>query len=587
MLRSGVFFETPMRRTVRLPGAVLLVVAAAACSGNPRPQVAAAPPVVSDLTSQSAASLPEGSQVAVDTVAVLIAESDRLFALGRHELEQGHLTQAREAFDRAVDVLLEAPGGARTEPRLHAHFDRLVDRIAAQEALALQTGDGFTEKPSEPAVIDELLEVATFAPDTPPDKLVEAAVLADLANAVPDIPIPLNDRVLHYVELFQGRLRGHLQAGLDRATRYLPMIHQVFLEQGVPLDLAYVPLIESAFKPTALSRASARGMWQFMRGTAGDMGLKQDWYIDERADPEKATVGAARYLKLLYGMFDDWHLALASYNGGPGRVQRAMKASGRDDFWSLSASSRYLPRETREYVPMILAATIIARNPAMYGFEVQPVEPLAYDKVPVPTAIDLRRVAEWTGTSIDEIQALNPELRRWTTPVKYPDYEVKVPVGRGEALEARLRDASQLELAALRWYSVRRGESLSSIAKKLGVSRIDLAQANGISTRARVKSGQRLIIPRAPGAPVLASAGTTRDGAGTPAAVTASAQDVPASDDAPIVYRVKRGDTLTRIALRHDVSVAELKAWNRLRSDRLSIGDRLTIHVDRGVRTTQ
>src|SRR5690606_10882885 len=190
--------------------------------------------------------------------------------------------------------------------------------------------------------------------------------------------IPLNDRVLHYVELFQGRLRGHLQAGLDRGTRYLPMIHQVFLDEGVPLDLAYVPLIESAFKPTALSRASARGMWQFMRGTASDMGLKQDWYIDERADPEKATVGAARYLKVLYGMFSDWHLALASYNGGPGRVQRAMKASGRDDFWTLSSSTRYLPRETREYVPMILAAIIIARNPAQYGFEIEPTEPLAY-----------------------------------------------------------------------------------------------------------------------------------------------------------------------------------------------------------------
>src|SRR5690606_20322719 len=320
MLRSGVFFETPMRRTVGLPGAVLLVVAAAACSGNPRPQVAAAPPVDNAPPPAAEAAAPQAPQVPVDPVAELIAESDRLFTLGKHELELGHLTQAREAFDRAVDVLLEAPGGARQDERLRVHFDRLVDRIAAQEALALQTGDGFTEKPSEPAVIDELLEVATFAPDTPPDKDVEAAVQADLASAVPDIPIPLNDRVLHYVELFQGRLRDHLQAGLDRSTRYLPMIQQVFREEGVPLDLAWVPLIESAFKPTALSRASARGMWQFMRGTAGDMGLKQDWYIDERADPEKATVGAARYLKQLYAMFEDWHLALASYNGGPGRV---------------------------------------------------------------------------------------------------------------------------------------------------------------------------------------------------------------------------------------------------------------------------
>ena len=221
------------------------------------------------------------------------------------------------------------------------------------------------------------------------------------------------------MELFQGRLREFLAGGLQRGSKYLPMVQSVFRAEGVPLDLAYVPLIESAFKPTALSRASARGMWQFMRGTAGDFGLKQDWYIDERADPEKATRAAARYFKQLYGMFSDWHLAMASYNGGPGRVQRAMKSAGVGDFWELTENNRYLPRETREYVPMILAAMIIAKNPTQYGFDAPSVETLAYDKVEVNTAVDLRRVAEWTGASIDEIQALNPELRRWTTPLRF------------------------------------------------------------------------------------------------------------------------------------------------------------------------
>lgn len=517
-------------------------------------------------------------------------ESDRLFALGTRELALGHLTQARDAFDRSLDLLLEAPGGARREPRLRTHFDRLVDRIAAQETLALQTGDGFTEKPSEPAVIDELLEVATFAPDAPLDRSIEASVQADLANTVHDIPIPLNDRVLQYVELFQGRLRDHLAGGLQRAALYLPMIQRVFQEEGVPLDLAYVPLIESAFKPTALSRASARGMWQFMRGTASDVGLKQDWYIDERADPEKATLGAARYLKTLHGMFSDWHLALASYNGGPGRVQRAVKASGLDDFWALTSSSKFLPRETREYVPMILAAVIIARNPVQYGFDIDEVEPLAYDKVRVARAVDLRRVAEWTETSIDDIQALNPELRRWTTPVSYPDYEVKVPEGRGADLEARLRAASQVDLASLRWHTVRRGESLSSIAKKLSVSRTDLAEANSLSVRKRVTTGQQLIIPRAPAAPLLASATpkAPTSPATARASVTAARQDSGGGrTDTRVVYRVKSGDTLIRIAARHDVSVAEIKTWNRLRSDRLVVGTRLTIHSENGARAAQ
>jgi len=177
-----------------------------------------------------------------------------------------------------------------------------------------------------------------------------------------------------YVELFQGRLHDWVQEGLRRGTRYLPMIQSVFRAEGLPLDLAYVPLIESAFKPNALSRAKAKGVWQFMRGTALEHGLKSDWYVDERADPEKATRAAASYLRTLRRTFGgDWCLALASYNGGPGLVRRAMKRSGLDNFWALaSAKRRYLPRETREYVPMILAAIIIARNPAQFGFSIDP-----------------------------------------------------------------------------------------------------------------------------------------------------------------------------------------------------------------------
>ena len=171
--------------------------------------------------------------------------------------------------------------------------------------------------------------------------------------------------MLAYIELFQGRLHDFIEEGMKRGSKYLPMIQSVFRAEGLPLDLAYVPLVESAFKPNALSRAKAKGVWQFMTGTALENGLRRDWYIDERSDPEKATVAAAKYLRTLSKMFDgDWHLALASYNGGPGRMQRAMKRAGLDDFWSLAAKPKLLPRETREYVPMILAAIVIARNPA-------------------------------------------------------------------------------------------------------------------------------------------------------------------------------------------------------------------------------
>jgi membrane-bound lytic murein transglycosylase D len=512
-----------------------------------------------------------------DPVADLIALSERHFAAGERELKLGHLDQARTEFDRAVDVLLESPMGARTDARLREHFDRLVDRINAHEVTALAQGDGFAEKRYEPASIDKLLEIATFAKPEPEPGTKET-VEADLAETSHDVPIPPNQRVLSYVELFQGKLRDYIQEGLNRGSRYLPMIQSVFRAEGLPLDLAYVPLIESAFKPNALSRAKAKGVWQFMRGTALENGLRTDWYIDERSDPEKATLAAAKYLKTLYRQFDDWHLALAAYNGGLGRVQRAMRRSGRTDFWALTSTSKYLPRETREYVPLVLAAMIIARNPHQYGMAVEASEPVEYEKVQVPRGVDLRRVAEWAGTTIDEIQTLNPELRRWTTPVKY-EYDVKVPVGSGDRLKAELASAPAAELTALKWHTVKRGESIKTIARKLGVSRTDLAEANGMSVKARVRTGQQLIIPRAPAA--LLAARTDR-----PAPVTlAVSRSVTGATETPdarpassrVIHRVKRGDTLFGIARLYDTTVEKIKTWNRLQGNRITAGDRLTI----------
>jgi membrane-bound lytic murein transglycosylase D len=192
-----------------------------------------------------------------------------------------------------------------------------------------------------------------------------------------------------------------------------------------------------------------------MRGTGKENGLSHDWYIDERADPEKATRAAAKYLKTLHNMFGDWHLALASYNGGPGRVQRAIKRSGLEDFWDLTATSRHLPRETRDYVPMILAAAIIARNPAQYGFDVPAALPFASDVLTVSRPVDLRRVAEWAGVPADDIRALNPELRRWTTPIRAKEYQLRVPVGSLSSVVDGYTSASPDDAASLQWYTVK------------------------------------------------------------------------------------------------------------------------------------
>jgi len=556
-----------------------LCVMVAACGANPKPQVPTPPPPAPPVAAAPAPA--PAPKVAADPVAALISTSQAYFADGERELKAGHLDQARHEFDRAVEVLLASPYGARANARMRDHFDRLIDRINAYEVTALAQGDGFAEKASEAAPIDDLLKNATTFPAPAADEATKAAVKADLEQNAHDIPIPDSPKVLSYVELFQGRLRDYIQESLGRGAHYLPMIQSVFRAEGLPLDLAYIPIIESSFKTNALSKASAKGPWQFMKPTAKEHGLHTDWFIDERSDPEKATLAAAQYLKTLSRMFDgDWNLVLAAYNGGPGRVSRAIKRAGVDDFWRLSASSKYLPRETREYVPMILAAMIIGRNPAQYGFELVTGEPVAYEKVAMPQAVDLRRVAEWAGTTVDEIQALNPELRRWTTPVKYPNYEVKVPKGSADRLNAKLAEASPADFVTLKWYSAKKGETLSTVARRFGVSRSDVAEANNLSTKSRLHTGQSLIIPRAPA--TIVAARTER---GAPTAVASRAiVETPESPAAvqpqrltQITYHVKRGDTLSSIAQLFDTTVAKIKTWNRLSSNRITPGAKLKI----------
>jgi membrane-bound lytic murein transglycosylase D len=524
---------------------------------------------------------------APDPIATLIAASQKHFDIGQRHLSIGHLESARIEFDQAIDLLVQSPYGARYTAQLREHFDRLVDRISAYEVTALAEGDGFTEKRYEPASIDVLLEESTFAPSAPSSK-TQQTVASDLESTAHDIAIPLNARVLAYIELFQGRLRDWFTTGLQRGARYLPMIQNVFRAEGLPLDLAYVPLIESAFNPNAVSRAKAKGVWQFMAGTAIENGLKRDWYVDERSDPEKATHAAATYLQALVRAFEgDWHLALASYNGGPGLVQRAVKRSGLADFWQLADRRNYLPRETREYVPMILAAIVIARNPVQYGFDLAPEAPLDYEKVKIPRPIDLRRIAEWTGTTLSEIRGLNPELRRWTTPVRYPEYEIKVPRATAAILEARLSELTPVDTASLKWYIVTRGDTLATIAKKLRVNRTDLSDANYLSARALVTPGQNLVIPVEPA--LLLAGRPERPVPVADARIAASEEKlslahVPTpelADKVKVTYQVKRGDTLFSVANVYKISVASLKAWNRLRGDRLMPGSRLTVFASR------
>lgn len=493
-----------------------------------------------------------------------IARADAHLSEGQRHLAEGHLVQARIEFDRAVDAYLEAPGGALSDPLLAAAYRRTLEVIHVQELQALAAGDGFTETLPEPASIDALGELPV--PEAPSDgarRTAEAAIQGE-AN---DLPIELNDAVLSCIDLYQGVLREWFVSALARGGRYLPRIREVFAAEGVPQDLAYVALVESAFKTNALSRAKAKGVWQFIPGTGRRFGLRQDWWVDERSDPEKATVAAAQYLRSLYELFGDWNLALAGYNAGEGKILRALNRYRAETFWDLARHPRALRKETRNYVPMIHAAVVVAKAPETYGFAVVPEPPLVFDTVTVDGAVDLRVLAECAATSLDQMQLLNPALRRFVTPARQ-SFEVRVPPGTAGPVSACLQDIPAERRVTLRTHTVGRGQTLASVARRYGVRVSEIADANGISARKRLAVGTELLIPIDPRA---SSPARTR-----PAPSSQSADRL-----SRVEYRIRAGDTLSRIASRFRTTVQAIQGWNGLRGTRLAAGDTLTIYTDR------
>jgi membrane-bound lytic murein transglycosylase D len=498
----------------------------------------------------------------------IIAAAEAHLAAGRTEAKDGHLNKARQEFDAAVDAYLSAPGGAFANPKLADAYRRTVDEVHARELEALSAGDGFSERMPEPASIDEVAELPV--PDTPVSeesrKTAEQAVEAE-AN---DFPVELNNAVLSCVELYQGKLRDWFTAALSRGGRYLPQIRQIFASEGVPQDLAYVALVESAFHTGALSRAKAKGVWQFVADTGRRYGLQQDWWVDERSDPEKATRAAAKYLKALHELFGDWNLALAGYNAGELVVQRGLSRYGNLNFWEL-CRTRTFRQETRNYVPLIHAAIVVAKAPEKYGFAITPEPAMAYETVPVAGAVDLRTISECAQTTIGVVQELNPSLRRLTTPAN-GTFDLRVPPGAGLTVIDCLKAIPVEKRARFRTHVVARGQTLSTIAARYGVPTKAIAAANGIPLGRPLSVGAELIIP--------ISAQSAVPAAPRPA-VQATASAPESAKANRISYVIKPGDTLGTIASQYGTTVENLEAWNGLRTTRIAAGEVLTIFTSR------
>jgi membrane-bound lytic murein transglycosylase D len=356
------------------------------------------------------------------------------------------------------------------------------------------------------------------------------------------IPLMLTDSVENHLEYFKTRGHDVFQRWLDRSVRYIPLMKNIFHEKNLPEDLVYVAMIESGFNPYAVSWAKAVGPWQFMEATGKLYGLKIDWWIDERKDPIKSTYAAAEHLKDLHNLFGSWPLALASYNAGAGKVQRAVLRTRSDDFWDLKAS-RYIRKETKNYVPKYMAAMIIAKNPESYGFTIANYEPYNFDEVTIEECSDLRLIARCADCTYEEIKELNPELRRWVTPPHFDKYVLKIPAGRKEIFLANYAAIPAEQKIKWERHEVARGETLLILAKRYNTSPQTIRNINGLKKN-RITPGKHLLIP------------INLNGKALNESYQSKKQE-------QILYRVRRGETLLKIARKHNVTVADIKGWNR------------------------
>jgi len=479
-------------------------------------------------------------------VKALIQQVDEAYAAGQADYKKGDLLAARRDFDRAVDLMLSSGIDIKSTPELQDEFDRVVDQINGLEMEALRQGNGFTPKTEDTPA--EAAEEVTFVVD--PNIVAKAS--ADLATTKSDLPLVVNDYVAAYINFFANTTKGHntLLHAFQRAGRYRQMIQRVMSEEGVPQDLIYLAVAESGFQPRAVNRKSrAGGMWQFM--PRGNYGLERNSYVDERFDPEKSTRAYARYMKYIYAQLGDWYLSMAGYDWGTGNVQRAVQKTGYADFWELYKRNN-LPGETKNYVPEILAAIIIANHPTQYGFdEITLDPPVLTDTVTINYSADLRLVSDIVGAPVDELIALNPSLLRMVTP---PDteFDLHLPAGTAAQFQERIAAIPVSKRDSWRYRKVTPDDTLASVAHTYSVSVSALADANQLESTSKLDGVEALVVP-------------------VPARASSSSHAV--------YYTTRRGDTLVSVADRFGISLSQLRRWNKLAASGIRVEPGRRLHV--------
>jgi membrane-bound lytic murein transglycosylase D len=424
-----------------------------------------------------------------NTSDILIQQAEEKFRSGTRYYLNSDLDRARSDFDAAIGLMLRASDSPTNRSLFEHRLEEMIDSINRYDLTgmgAAQTDEipGFDKSP-----IDEILQM-TF----PVDPRIKDKVETQLKTTSSVLPLTVNDTVLGYVNYFSGRGHKTIENGLIHAGKYDAMITKIFAEEGIPPELIRLAQAESGFMPRAVSVAAAKGMWQFVKFRGNEYGLMQTPYTDDRLDPEKATRAAAHHLHDLFNEFHDWYLAMAAYNCGPGVIEKAVERSGYADFWELRAR-KLLPNETMNYVPIILAMTIVAKNAPEYGiYDLTPDKPVEYDTLKLDADVNLGLISDLTETPIPELQQLNPALLRGIAP---SGYDLHVPKGMLTDVRGGLDSVPASSRVAARLHKVEEGETLAAIATRFKSTSLAIAGANGLAKGSDVSTGDRLVIPAA------------------------------------------------------------------------------------------
>jgi len=514
--------------------------------------------------------------ITVDSTGYYFGKAEELYADGVAANQESDWSTAQEKFEKALEILYLMQVDEADTAQVDK-YNRLLREIAYEYKNTLVYLGELADDTSQVIFLEQFYDLQSFKnqdfaisseserEDYNDDSIEFQEEIVEVEESTPvahDMPVEWNGRVRKQMDYLTVSTKGRFQDYLHRSGKYIDLMREIIKKNGLPEDLVYLPLIESGFNPKAYSWAHASGPWQFISSTGKKYGLNRNWWYDERRDFVKSTQAACEYLKYLYQMFGDWKLALASYNGGEGRVGRTIKRQRTNDFWELD-----LRKQTEDYVPRYMAAVMVAKEPEKYGFSKSFYSPLTFDQVEIKHCLDLKEVARSLDSDIQALRELNPELLRDVTPPGMNSYQLRIPAGKSDQFWALYSDLSSKGATVFAQHKIRRGETLAKIAKKYRTTVSALAELNRISSRKTLRVGQYLTVPVTAGG---ASTGTYGS--------YASKSSSNSKSNSYFTYTVKRNDNLHELAKRHGTTISAIRKLNGFSSRRaLYAGERIKI----------